>query len=75
MLKWVIYTGSILLFIHFVLYYCNIDVFQYLKKKKMVMEDVKGSLETCLNELKTLGDTIENGCTDSEFPSDTTPVL
>jgi hypothetical protein len=39
------------------------------------MEDVKGSLETCLNELKTLGDTIENGCTDSEFPSDTTPVL
>ena len=75
MLQWVIYTCVGLLVFHFILYYCNVDIFQFFKKKKTVMTDVKESLESCINELKTLGDTIEDGCTDSEFPADTTPLL
>lgn len=75
MFQWVVYTCVALLIVHFVLYYCNMDLFQLFKKKKFAMSDMKDTLETCINELKSLEDTIDNGCTDPEFPTDTTPIF
>jgi hypothetical protein len=97
MFKLVIYTCVALLIGHFILYYCNVDAFQFFKtnsntisntviqknisideKKEMdktITGTLKESLETCLNELKTLEDTIENGCIDTEFSSNTTPLF
>ena len=75
MMRIVIYTCTTLLLLHFILYYWNIDPFKHFKKKKIVLQEVKDDLQTCINELKTLDETIENGRTDTELSEDTTPLL
>ena len=58
MIKIIIVTISLLLFIQFVLYYCNIDLFKFYINKKVTndvdldLEETKEILKGFVNELK-----------------------
>lgn len=62
MIKIIIVTILLLLFIQFVLYYCNVDLFKmYIKKDSQsdsrdsssnILDESKEHLKTLLNELK-----------------------
>jgi hypothetical protein len=55
MIKIIIITISLLLFIQFVLYYCNIDLFKFYINKKdtnIDLEETKDILKGFVNELK-----------------------
>jgi len=60
MIKIVIITVIVLLFIQFILYYCNVDIFKHyiksVEKKPEIdtddLEETKNNLKVFLNELK-----------------------
>ena len=57
MIKIIIITIVLLLFVQFVLYYCNVDLFKmYIKDEKNVnfqeLDESKEKLKTFINELK-----------------------
>ena len=64
MIKIIIITISLLLFIQFVLYYCNIDLFKFYINKKVTktndlgLEETKEILKGFVNELKQYDNTI-----------------
>ena len=64
MIKIIIITISLLLFIQFVLYYCNIDLFKFYinknvrKSNDIDLEETKEILKGFVNELKQYDNTI-----------------
>jgi len=64
MIKIIIITISLLLFIQFILYYCNIDLFKFYINKKVTntndlgLEETKEILKGFVNELKQYDNTI-----------------
>jgi hypothetical protein len=64
MIKIIIITISLLLFIQFVLYYCNVDLFKFYINKKVTntndlgLEETKEILKGFVNELKQYDNTI-----------------
>ena len=63
MIKIIIITVVLLLFIQFVLYYCNVDLFKFYINKKVSkdtneLEETKEILKGFVNELKHYDDII-----------------
>ena len=61
---YIAYIGMAMVIIHFILYYFNIDVFNYPIKEesKPIYNDITDSI----NELKKLNEYIDNGICDNE---------
>jgi hypothetical protein len=58
---YIAYIGAAMIIIHFILYYFNIDVFNYSSKSNEKIMIIDNDITDSINELKKLNEYIDNG--------------
>jgi hypothetical protein len=58
---YIAYIGAAMIIIHFILYYFNIDVFNYSSKSNETNTIIDNDITDSINELKKLNEYIDNG--------------